>query len=83
MAMPSMEGKLVVGARVPLMRGVLLYGAPACGKSALARAVAYGAGATVFDLSPRRVNGLYPGKAVSMLVHLVRCQTSTTYPGPV
>lgn len=37
----------------------------------MSHAVANLAGANLFDLSPRNIDGKYPGKNVNMLVHMV------------
>lgn len=44
---------------------------PLPGLPTLGQAVASMAGANFFDLSPRTIDGRYPGKAVAMLAHLV------------
>lgn len=46
-------------------------GPPRSGKTLLTRAVATLSGATFFNLSPRNTDGHYPGKSVSMLLHMV------------
>ncbi len=58
--------------RVPVPKAILLFGASGSGKSMLAHAVAHEAGAHFFDISPRLTDGKYIGKAVSMMLHMVR-----------
>ncbi len=60
-----------------MTKALLLYGAPGSGKTMLAHAVAHASGACLFDISPRRVEGKYAGKAVTMMMHTVRfyCMT--------
>ncbi|DBA81732.1 hypothetical protein WJX77_003084 [Trebouxia sp. C0004] len=57
--------------KAPLIRSVLLYGAPNTGKTSLCQAVADAAGANFFDLSPRNTDAKYPGKAVALMIHMV------------
>ena len=38
----------------------------------LAHAMAHASGARLFDISPRRVEGKYAGKAVTVMLHMVR-----------
>lgn len=57
--------------RVPLTRSILLYGAPGTGKTMLAHAVAHCAGACFLDISPRRLDGKFPGKDIGMAMHIV------------
>ncbi|KAA6424958.1 MAG: IQ and AAA domain-containing 1-like [Trebouxia sp. A1-2] len=57
--------------KAPLIRSVLLYGAPNTGKTSLCQAVAHAAGANFFDLSPRNTDAKYPGKAVALMIHMV------------
>ena len=54
-----------------MTRTLLLYGAPGSGKTMLAHAMAHASGARLFDVSPRRVDGRYTGKAVTMVMHMV------------
>lgn len=58
--------------RVPVPKAFLLFGASGSGKSMLAHAIAHEAGALFFDISPRLTDGKYIGKAVSMMLHMVR-----------
>ena len=58
--------------RVPVNKTFLLFGASGSGKSMLAHAIAHEAGAHFFDISPRLTDGKYTGKAVSMMLHMVR-----------
>ena len=57
--------------RAPLMKSVLLYGAPKTGKTSLCQAIAHAAGANFFDLSPRNTDAKYPGKAAALMIHMV------------
>lgn len=57
--------------RAPLIKSVLLYGAPNTGKTSLCQAMAHAAGSNFFDLSPRNTDAKYPGKAVALMVHMV------------
>lgn len=59
--------------RATLIRSLMLYGAPKTGKTSMCHAIAYAAGANLFDLSPRNTDGKYPGKTVAMMVHMVCC----------
>jgi hypothetical protein len=53
------------------VKSVLLYGAAGTGKSRLTTEAARAAGAAVFDLSPRVIDGLYPGaKGVASLLQM-------------
>jgi ATP-dependent 26S proteasome regulatory subunit len=52
-------------------KSILMYGAPRTGKTGLAHAVANAAGANFFNLSPRNIDGKYPGSQVKMLIHMV------------
>ena len=58
--------------RAPLIKSVLLYGAPKTGKTSLCQSIAHAAGANFFDLSPRNTDAKYPGKAVALMTHMVR-----------
>ena len=58
--------------RAPLIKSVLLYGAPKTGKTSLCQSVAHTAGANFFDLSPRNTDAKYPGKAAALMIHMVR-----------
>ena len=58
--------------RVPVPKAVLLFGASGSGKSVLAHAIAHEARACFFDISPRMTDGKYAGKAVTMMLHMVR-----------
>ena len=55
-----------------MTRALLLYGAPGSGKTMLAHAMAHACGARLFNISPRQVEGKYAGKAVTMMLHMVR-----------
>jgi hypothetical protein len=57
--------------RVRPPKTVLLYGPAGSGKSLLSNAVAYQAGATMFDLSPAATDGKYRGKQAALMVHMV------------
>ena len=57
--------------RVPAPKAVLLYGAPGSGKTMLAHAIAHESGGRLFNISPRLTDGKYPGKAATMLMHIV------------
>mmetsp|Transcript_27563 Transcript_27563/g.67781 ORF Transcript_27563/g.67781 Transcript_27563/m.67781 type:complete len:819 (-) Transcript_27563:1438-3894(-) len=52
-------------------KSILLYGCPKTGKTTLAHAIANAAGANFFNLSPRNIDGKYPGSQVKMLIHMV------------
>jgi SpoVK/Ycf46/Vps4 family AAA+-type ATPase len=53
------------------VKSVLLYGAAGTGKSRLTTEAARAAGAAVFDLSPRVIDGLYPGaKGIASLLQM-------------
>lgn len=56
---------------MPLLKTMLLYGTAKTGKTLLSQAIANMAGANFFNLSPRNTDGKYPGKNVSMLIHMV------------
>ena len=58
--------------RVPVPKAFLLFGASGSGKSMLAHAIAHEAGAQFFDISPRLTDDKYTGKAVPMMLHMVR-----------
>lgn len=58
--------------RGPLIKSVLLYGAPTTGKTSLCQSIAHAAGANFIDLSPRNTDAKYPGKAVALMMHMVR-----------
>ena len=58
--------------RAPLIKSVLLYGAPQTGKTSLCQSIAHAAGANFFDLSPRNTDAKYPGKAAALMIHMVR-----------
>jgi len=64
-------GSNTVQEKAPFSKAVLLYGVPNTGKTLLTHAIAQAAGASFFDLSPRNTNQVYPGKAVSLMVHMV------------
>ena len=64
-------GSSTVQEKAPFSKAVLLYGVPNTGKTLLTHAIANAAGASFFDLSPRNTNQVYPGKAVSLMVHMV------------
>ena len=56
---------------MPLTRSLLLYGTAGTGKTMLAHAVAHCAGACFLDISPRRLDGKFPGKEIGMAMHIV------------
>ena len=57
---------------MPHIRTVLLYGCPGTGKTLLAKAIACGAGAAWFDLSPWNTHTKFAGgKNPTLLVHMV------------
>lgn len=65
--------------RAPLMKSVLLYGAPSTGKTSLCQSIAHAAGANFFDLSPRNTDAKYPGKAVALMIHMVGEPSAITF----
>ncbi|KAK9817170.1 hypothetical protein WJX72_010626 [[Myrmecia] bisecta] len=64
-------GSAYVHEKAPIIRSVLLYGAPRTGKTSLAQAVAHLAGANFLNISPRHTDGKFPGKTVAMMIHMV------------
>ncbi len=64
---PSLHGPC----RVPVPKAVLFYGAPGSGKTMLAHAIAHESGAHLFDISPCLTDGKYPGRAATMMMHMV------------
>lgn len=64
-------GSQIVHEKAPVLKTCLLYGVPETGKTLLAHALAHETGSIFLNLSPRRTDGLYSGKQVALLVHMV------------
>lgn len=69
-------GSQYIHERAPYVKSLLLYGAEQTGKTLLTQAVANLSGANLFDISPRNTDDgvtpvKYPGKNVSMMIHMV------------
>eukprot|EP00959_Pyramimonas_sp_CCMP1952_P342768 7180901-Pyramimonas_sp.AAC.1 len=69
--------------KLPNCKTLLLYGTPSCGKTLLSYAVANAIGANFFNLSPRNTDAKYPGKAVSMMMHMVFKVAKTMAPSVI
>lgn len=67
----TVEGSSLLLYRSPLVKSVLIYGAPKSGKTMLAHSIAHLSGANLFNISPRNTDGKYPGKQVAMMIHMV------------
>ncbi|KAI8469151.1 MAG: hypothetical protein J3K34DRAFT_514240 [Monoraphidium minutum] len=76
-------GSAALHERLPYTRAMLLFGAPRTGKTLLSHAVAAMTGSNLFDLSPRNIDGRYPGKAAAMLAHMVFKVARTMAPSVV
>jgi hypothetical protein len=80
-ASPSLRAALPVEAQV---RSVMYYGPKGGGKTMMAQAVAFELGALCLDLSPRRLQGLFPGKTgPTKLVHMAFAVARDISMGPV
>jgi len=76
-------GSAAVHEKAPFIKTVLLYGAKGTGKTLLAHAVARSCGANFFNISPPNTDGKYPGKAVSMMMHIVFKVAQTMAPSVI
>ena len=65
------------------VRAILLAGHPGSGKTLLTHAVANGAGATFFNVSPRNTDDVYAGKQSSVMLHTVFKVAKMTAPSVI
>ncbi|GBG87220.1 hypothetical protein CBR_g45279 [Chara braunii] len=64
-------GSQFLNEKAPPIKTLLLFGSRRVGKTLLVHAAAHAAGANLFNLTPSNTDGLYPGKQVNLMMHMV------------